>query len=116
MSKRRLTVDDLLLSNSASISLKEAADVLNMGYKTVLKMAKQNTFPAENCLIKLNDNGEYSKYVVMRVKFISYITGLSYEEQLDYKKRILKKRENELKNYTEEEKEKIDKIINKIKE
>lgn len=82
MSKKRLTVDDLLLLNCASISLKEAADVLNMGYKTVLKMAKQNTFPAENCLIKLNDNGEYSKYVVMRVKFISYITGLSYEEQL----------------------------------
>ncbi len=44
------------------------------------------------------------------------ITGLSYEEQLDYKKQVLQKRENELKNYTVKEKEKTDKIINKIKE
>lgn len=44
------------------------------------------------------------------------ITGLSYEEQLDYKGQILQKRENELKNYTVKEKEKTDKIINKIKE
>ena len=43
------------------------------------------------------------------------ITGLSYEEQLDYKKQVLQKRENELKNYTVKEKEKTDKIINKIK-
>lgn len=44
------------------------------------------------------------------------ITGLSYEEQLDYKKQVLQKKENELKNYTVKEKEKTDKIINKIKE
>lgn len=44
------------------------------------------------------------------------ITGLSYEEQLDYKRQVLQKRENELKNYTVKEKEKTDKIINKIKE
>jgi len=44
------------------------------------------------------------------------ITGLSYEKQLDYKKQVLQKRENELKNYTVKEKEKTDKIINKIKE
>ena len=44
------------------------------------------------------------------------ITGLSYEEQLDYKRQILQKRENELKNYTVKEKGKTDKIINKIKE
>lgn len=44
------------------------------------------------------------------------ITGLSYEEQLDYKRQVLQKRENELKNYTVKEKGKTDKIINKIKE
>lgn len=44
------------------------------------------------------------------------ITGLSYEEQLDYKKQVLQKRENESKNYTVKEKEKTDKIIKKIKE
>ena len=44
------------------------------------------------------------------------ITGLSYEEQLDYKRQVLQKRENESKNYTVKEKEKTDKIINKIKE
>lgn len=34
------------------------------------------------------------------------ITGLSYEEQLDYKRQVLQKRENELKNYIVKEKEK----------
>lgn len=44
------------------------------------------------------------------------MAGLSYEEQLDYKRQVLQKRENELKNYIVKEKEKTDKIINKIKE
>ena len=42
------------------------------------------------------------------------MAGLSYEEQLDYKRQVLQKRENESKNYTV--KEKTDKIIKKIKE
>ncbi|MFR7721997.1 MAG: hypothetical protein ACLU2K_00795 [Clostridia bacterium] len=46
----------------------------------------------------------------------SRLCDISYEEQLDYKKQVLQKRENELKNYTVKEKEKTDKIINKIKE
>lgn len=66
-----------------------------------------------SCVVQINviPVHEYSCRIADRD-----MAGLSYEEQLDYKGQVLQKRENELKNYTVKEKEKTDKIINKIKE
>lgn len=112
MNKKKMTVEDLILKSTSSISLKEASEVLGWGYKKVLEMAKKDEFPYEKCIIKLG-NG---KYTVMRVRLLAFITGENYEEQLLHKKRIQMEREHDLKNYSDEGKQKIDKIISTIKE
>lgn len=104
-----LTVDDLLLMNSTTISLRQAAKVLGWGYDTVKEMAHNGTFPCENCIIQIGPNG--GKYAVMRIKLITFITGENYEEQREHKRKLMIERKLE-KEYIEEEKRKIDMMVN----
>lgn len=122
MKRNKLTVEDLLMMESASINIKEAAAVLGWGYRTVLEMAKNDSFPYEKCIVRIGDNdGEKNRFIVMRIKLISFITGETYEEQLQHKKKLLEEK-NEKKQesdnnmrFTEEEKFKIEKIISSMR-
>lgn len=88
MKDKNITVEDLLMMTSVGITPHDAAIVMGLGYATFLKMIKNDTFPYKDCIIKRSD----SRYMIMRVKLITYITGESYEEQLEHKKRLIKEK------------------------
>lgn len=114
MKKKNLTVEDLIMMDNASINLKDAAMVLGWGYKTILEMAKSDTFPQEHCIIRLGNKESGKKFLVMRVKLITFITGESYEEQIQHKKKIVKERQSKLRSFTDDEMNKLNKIINSV--
>ncbi len=113
-SSKKITIDDLLFSNQMTISVKDAAEVLEIGSNSALTMAKQQRFPFVDCVIKVGDDNKKGQYKILRIKFLKNITGENYEEQLDHKNNLLKDKNKEASFYSEEEKIKLDKIINTI--
>lgn len=112
----KLTIDDLLCSNQTTIAVREAAEVLEIGINSALTMAKEQRFPFVDCVIKVGGDNGKGQYKILRIKFLENITGENYEEQLIHKNNLLKNRNKDFSFYSEEEKIKLDKIINTIQE
>lgn len=110
----KLTIDDLLFSNQMTIAVKEAAEVLEIGSNSALKMAKEQRFPFVDCVVKVGDENGKGQYKILRIKFLKNITGENYEEQVHHRNNLLMERKKDSSIYSDEEKIKIDKIINTI--
>lgn len=91
-SDTKITIDDLFISNKSTITIKDAAAILGIGNNSALIMAKEQRFPFVDCVIKVGDENSKGQYKILRVKFLKNITGETYEEQIHYRKELLKER------------------------
>lgn len=82
--KEEITIDDLIMMSCVTITPRKAAAVLGIGYSTIRKMIKEETFPYMDCVIKRGNSQNF----IIRAKLIMHITGETYEEQLQHKKRL----------------------------
>lgn len=110
----KITLEDLLFSNQMTIAVKDAAEVLEIGSNSALKMVKEQRFPFVDCVVKVGGETGKGQYKILRIKFIKNITGENYEEQVHHKNNLLNDRNKNTLFCSEEEKIKIDKIINTI--
>jgi len=88
----KTTIEDLIVSNKLTIAIKDAAEVLEIGVNSALAMAKEQRFPFTDCVIKVGGDGGKGQYKILRVKFLKNLTGESFEEQINFRKSILKER------------------------
>lgn len=86
--EQKTTIEDLIMMSCVAIQPKIAAEVLGMCVSTMRKMIKNETFPYMDCVIK-RGNRQYS---IVRVKLITHITGESYDEQLQHKKKLVREK------------------------
>ena len=73
------------MMSCVAITPQDAADVIGVGYKTFLKMLKNDSPEFKDIAFQVGN----ARYMIMRVKLITYVTGESYEEQLKHKRKLI---------------------------